>query len=436
MNEYVALLRRNRNFRNLWLGSVVSQFGDWFNVIASAELVTRLDDRGIALSILLACRFLPLFIFSPIGGILADRFDRKHIMVVSDVLRGLTVLGFLLVRRPEDTWLIFVLTAVQFTFSAFFQPARSALMPNTVEKNQIVAANALDSLTWSTMLALGALVGGAVAAIFGAETAFVADALTFFLSAFFIARIVLPARRETGDETAPGQAEGSARRPLAFLDGFLYLIQEPFILGVALAKAGGSLVWGAVNVVEITYANDLFPLEANGPLGVSDGGTATLGLIYVAAGIGTGVGPLVMRRFLGDAPRRLMLGISLGFLFLTGGLWWISTVDALSTLLAATVVRTLGTGTLWVFSAALLQTIVPDQYRGRVFAFEFAALTLTQSISTVLAGVLIDAGFTPPEVVGLSALAGLIVTALWLFFHLRFRVRLNSAFGPLREPSY
>jgi MFS family permease len=428
MNEYLDLLRRNANFRNLWLGSVVSQFGDWFNVLASAELISRLTDSGIALSYLFLARFLPLFLFSPFAGILADRFNRKTIMVISDVLRGLTVLGFLLVRRPEDIWLFYLLTVVQFTLSALFQPARSAVLPGIVEKNQIVAANALDSLTWSTMLALGALVGGLVAAVFGAETAFVADAFTFLVSAFFIARIVLPPRAQ--EIPIPG-----ARRRFAFLDGFRYLLNEPFILGIALAKAGGSLVWGAINVLEITYANDLFPLPSTGRFAIADGGTATLGLIYVASGIGTGLGPIFMRRWLGDAPRRLMLGISLGFLLLTAGLWWISRVAALPPLLVATVIRTLGTGTLWVFSAALLQTIVPDQYRGRVFAFEFAALTLTQSVSTLVAGSLIDGGLTPPQVVAVSALVSVIVSAVWIAFHLRHRATLRTGRVPLRSPS-
>jgi MFS family permease len=428
MNEYLDLLRRNPNFRNLWLGSVVSQFGDWFNVLAAAELISRLTDSGLALSYLFLARFLPLFLFSPFAGILADRFNRKYIMVVSDILRGLTVLGFLLVRRPEDVWLFYLLTVVQFILSALFQPARSAVLPGIVEKNQIVAANALDSLTWSTMLALGAMVGGLVAAVFGAETAFVADSLTFLLSAVFIGRIILPPRAQ--DIPIPG-----TRRRFAFLDGFRYLLNEPFILGIALAKAGGSLVWGAINVLEITYANTLFPLETNGRLSISDGGTATLGLIYVASGIGTGVGPLVMRRWLGDAPRRLMLGISLGFLFLTAGLWWISLVDSLPSLLTATVVRTLGTGTLWVFSAALLQTFVPDRFRGRVFAFEFAALTLTQSISVLAAGALVDAGYSPPQAVAVSAAVCLVVTALWLLFHFRGRVALRSGVVPLRQSS-
>jgi MFS family permease len=431
MNEYIDLLRRNPNFRNLWLGSVISQFGDWFNVIAAAELIARLTDSGVALSYLFLARFLPLFLLSPIAGVLADRFDRKRIMVLSDVLRGATVLGFLLVREPGDVPYFYLLTVLQFSLSALFTPARGAVLASVVRPEELVAANALDSLTWSTMLAIGALTGGIVAAFFGAEAAFVADSASFFLSAVFIARIILPAR----DYSRQPTDESTSR--FAFLDGFRYLWREPFILGVALAKAGGSLVWGAVNVLEITYANDRFPLAGMGRFGISDPGTATLGLIYVASGLGTGVGPLLMRRWLGDATRRLMIGIGLGFAIMTAGIAWLAVVGALGPLLLATVARTLGTGTLWVFSAALLQSIAPDRFRGRVFAFEFAALTLTQSISTLAAGFMLDTVGLPAQgVMAVMAGAGAVVTGLWAAFHLHYRVDLRRGF-PLRmvEPA-
>lgn len=425
MNEYLDLLRRNPNFRNLWLGSVISQFGDWFNVIASAEIITRLTDSGTALSFLFLARFLPLFLFSPVAGILADRLDRKHIMVLSDVLRGVTVLGFLLVRDAGDIWYFYLLTVVQFSLSALFTPARAALLANVVQPGELVAANALDSLTWSTMLALGAFTGGVVAAFFGAEAAFLADSVSFLLSALFIVRIVLPAR--AAEPAGAPRPEAGSRRRFAFLDGFRYVGREPLILGIALAKAGGSLVWGAINVLEITYANDLFPLANTGRWGINDPGTATLGLIYVVSGLGTGLGPLFMRRRLGDAPRRLVLGISLGFIIMTAGTAWLAFVGGLGSLLLATATRTLGTGTLWVFSAALLQTIVPDHYRGRVFAFEFAALTLTQAISTLAAGLLIDSVGLPVQgVMAVMAGVGLLMTSLWLWFHRASRAKLSQ----------
>ncbi|MBK7897130.1 MAG: MFS transporter [Anaerolineaceae bacterium] len=97
MQEYISLLRNNANYRNLWLGNVVSQLGDWFNLIAAAELITEMSNSGVAISYLFLARFLPLFMFSPLAGVLADRYNRRHLMVISDVLRAVIVLGFLIV---------------------------------------------------------------------------------------------------------------------------------------------------------------------------------------------------------------------------------------------------------------------------------------------------------------------------------------------------
>jgi MFS family permease len=375
MAEYLLLLRNNRNYRFLWLGSVVSQFGDWFNLLAAASLLTTLTNSGVAISYLFLARFLPLFLFSPLAGLLADRVNRRALLIISDVLRALVVLGFLLVRSTDQIWLFYVLTVSQFVLSALFTPARNALLANVVAHQDLVTANALDSLTWSTMLALGAFMGGVVAAVFGVETAFVLDSLTFLLSAWLIGRIVLPARVKSVELEQAGW--------LDIVDGFRYLWGAPFILGIALAKGLGSLVWGGINVLEITFAEQVFPLE---PLSfgrifrIENGGSATLGLIYVVSGLGTGLGPIVLRRWLGDRRRRIFGGISLGFGLLFCGILLLAYASSLPLFLWGTLVRTVGSGAVWVFSAALLQMLTPDRFRGRVFAFEFALLTLTQSV--------------------------------------------------------
>jgi MFS family permease len=424
MSEYITLLRHNRDYRFLWLGSLVSQLGDWFNLIASASLVAQLTGTGTAISYLFLARFLPLFLFSPLAGVLADRFDRRHVMVASDLLRAATVTGFLLVQRPEQIWLLYLLTTFQFAMSAVFTPARSAVLANVVRPKELVPANALDSLTWSTMLAFGALLGGLVAAIFGIAEAFVMDALTFLLSAIFISRIRGPIRVSV--EVSSGWFD--------FLDGLRYLRGERFILGLSLVKGAGALAWGAINVIEVTYAKEVFPLELpwlTGSLPEIDAGTASLGLIYFVSGIGTGLGPLLLRRWLGDAPMRLRWAISAAFGLMAGGIFWLSVAPTLSQFGLGTLMRTVGSGTVWVFSAAMLQMIVPDRFRGRVFAFEFAVLTLTQSISIFWAGYAQDHLGWGVNQVGLSmALVALVGGALWLVFHLRHLA------SPLARHSY
>lgn len=417
MRQYLLLLQQNRNYRFLWLGSVASQLGDWFNLLAAASLLTTLTNSGVAISYLFLARFLPLFLFSPLAGLLADRVNRRALLIVSDLLRALVVLGFLLVRSADQIWLFYLLTVLQFVLSALFTPARTALLANVVAPQELVTANALDSLTWSTMLALGALLGGIVAAVFGAETAFVLDSLTFILSAWLIAKIALPGKAKTSGIRQTGW--------LDFVDGFRYLWGAPFILGIALAKGLGSLVWGGINVLEITYAEQIFPLESM-PLGsalrVDNSGAATLGLIYIVSGLGTGLGPIFMRRWLGDRRSRIFAGILFGFVLLFGGIMLLAYAGSLSLFLWGTLVRTVGSGTVWVFSAALLQVLTPDQFRGRVFAFEFALLTLTQSVSTFFAGFAQDVwGLSVQETTAVLGWLGLGVALLWLGFHYRAR---------------
>lgn len=406
MDIYVDLLRRNTDYRNLWLGAVVSQLGDWFNLIASASLIANLTSSGVAISYLFLARFLPLFIFSPLAGVLADRFDRRRILIATNILRTFIVLGFLLIRDPAHVWLFYVLTTSQFALSAVFTPARTAVIANIVKYEDLVTANALDSFTWSTMLAVGSLLGGLVAAFLGNDTAFIIDATTFLLAALFVSRVRIPAKLI--DE----RAEVSRGGWFDFIDGLRYLRGEPFILAISLVKGGGSLVWGAINVLEVNFAEQIFPLGGDG--------STTLGIIYAITGIGTGFGPLLLRRWLGDESGRLRWAITIGFWVLAVGILGLSAAPTFGFFGLATLLRTVGSGTVWVFSAALLQMVVPDRFRGRVFAFEFALLTLTQSISIWWAGYAQDQlGWSVREVTAGAGMLGLVVGLLWLIFHLR-----------------
>jgi len=423
MGEYLEFLKRNQNFRYLWWGNVISLLGDWFNLIASAALVTELTSSGVAISYLFLVRFLPQFLFSPIAGVIADRYDRKRIMILADLLRAVTVLGFLLIHTAGQLWLFYLLTATQFMLSALFIPARTAALANIVEQKDLVTANALDSFTWSTMFALGAFLGGVIATLFGNQAAFMMDASTFVLSALLVSRIILPKReRRAASDSTGGWLELN--------EGIRYLWHFRFLLVISLVKAAGSFVWGAINVLEVSYANIVYPLPATALtrwLSIEDGGTATLGLIYVASGIGTGLGPLLMRRWLGDSKKRIMLGITIGFVLTAAGILALGLVNNLPAYLTATFIRTFGTGTIWVFSAVLLQIMVPDKVKGRVFGFEFAALTLTESISVLAAGYTQDNfGWSLVRVSSTFGWLGVFVFILWLAFFLSTRKQLDS----------
>ena len=116
---YGELIRGNANFRYLWIGQIISLLGDWFNLIASASLIAMLTRSGFAIGSLFIVRMLAPFLVSPLAGVVADRYNRKQILIVADIVRGVAVFGFLLVREPGDVWLLYTLTAIQMGISSF-----------------------------------------------------------------------------------------------------------------------------------------------------------------------------------------------------------------------------------------------------------------------------------------------------------------------------
>lgn len=418
VREYIALINGNRNFRLLWFSAVTSYAGDWLNFIASADLVNELTDSGAALSYLLLARFLPSFFLSPFAGVLADKIDRRLIMIVTDVLRIFIVLAFVLIDRPDQVWILYLLTVLQFALSSAFIPAKSATIATVVAKEDLVTANALDSATWSMMFAVGSLIGGVVAGLFGGDTAFVLDAGTFALSGLIVSRLPKMVAVQDSAETTQGWRQ--------FAGGITYLIGLPFILALTLAKAGGSLIWGATNVLEIQFANEVFTFREDGAL--------TLGIIYFISGIGTGVGPIALQRLLGNTLQRLSWGILLAFVMIAVGILGLSVAPTFALFLLATFVRTVGSGTLWVFSSVLLQREVADNVLGRVFGLEFAALTLTQALSILWAGWGRDLlGLDVATVTQLTGYGGLVIASVWLLVLIVVFIRPKS---PQPKPNH
>ncbi len=358
---YLELLRGNRGFRLLWLGQVVSQMGDWFDTIAVYTIALRLTGSTRSVALIMVARFLPSVIMGPLSGVVADRFSRRSIMIAADLLRAVVVLGFLFIRRPDQMWLVYLLTVLQLTFSAFFEPAKTAVIPSIVSDRELVSANAIASVTWSAMLTLGAAMGGFVAGAFGTNAAFVLDSLTFVASALLIASVRFPRRppREKARLTV-----GKALGVTDTIEGARYVKHRPRVLAYLMVKPAWGLGGGILTLLAV-FGERVFPVA---------GKTATgIGVLFTARGIGTAVGPIVARRWAGETP----FGWALLFLAIahTGG------------------------SILWVFSTVLLQRDVGDKFRGRVFAAELALLTLTMAASNYIVGELMDRfGFSPRTV--------------------------------------
>jgi len=384
---YIDLLRRNRSFRQLWLGQVVSQMGDWFDTIALYTIILRLTGSGRDVGLLLVARFVPSFFFGPISGVIADRFSRQRIMIVSDVLRAIVVLGFLLVRRPDQLWMIYVLTVFQLGLSTFFEPAKTAAIPSIVEDRELVAANAISSVTWSAMLTLGAAIGGFITSLFGTNAAFILDAASYLLSAALIASIRVPKRRKRERQKLSfGRLLGIRET----IEGIRYVKERPRVLALLLVKPAWGLGGGILTLLAV-FGERIFPVGKNAAGGI--------GVLFAARGIGTAVGPIVARRISGEGDKRMQ--VSIGIAFLIGGAFYIAFGSAASFIFALLVlgIAHCGGSILWVFSTVLLQRGVVDNFRGRVFAAELALLTLTMAASNYVTGELLDRFHISPRIV-------------------------------------
>ena len=189
MAGFGSLLRSNRNYRFTWLGQIVSEVGDHFNNVAVLSLAIDKTHNGRVIAALMLSRAIPAVLAGPLAGVLLDRFDRRRIMIASDLVRGVVALLFIACIRFDQVWLLYVLSALLMLASPFFTSGRSAILPAIASEEELHTANSLTQTTGWMTLAAGAYFGGTTAARFGYEVAFVFNSLSFFFSAFCIGRL-------------------------------------------------------------------------------------------------------------------------------------------------------------------------------------------------------------------------------------------------------
>ena len=396
---YWALLRDNPRYRRLWLGLVVSMAGDWFRTIALYHLVLQLTGAsGLALSGVVLAQTLSLFLMSPVAGVVADRFSRKAIMITADLVRAGLALGFLLITAADRVWLAYVLTAALMGVAAFFNPAYTATIPNITTRRELMAANALASASWAAMLAIGAALGGVVAALLGIGAAFVINAVGYLVSAWCISTVPLPA-----SPTARPSSSGQPRNGWQdFWHGVRYMWARPDVLRLLSVKAWSTGVGGGLMVLFALFAEAIFQAGVGG-----------MGILYMTRGLGATIGPLLARRLVGETPEAMLRTISLAFGLSASFHLAFAYMPTLWLAAAALFLATMATNVLWVCSSTLLQLSVPDAYRGRVFATDFALFTVVMSVSTFVTGWSLDHSLATPRT--LAAILGglLFLPGLW-----------------------
>ncbi|MBN1955103.1 MAG: MFS transporter [Anaerolineae bacterium] len=387
----------NRNFMALWIGQTISFVGDYFYWLATPIMVERLTGSTVMVGLSVIFNALPMLLLGPVAGVFVDRWDRKRTMIVADLLRALLVLLCLLVQRPEQVWIYYLVGFSMSCVSRFFFPSQNAVLPLIVpDQNQLLAANGLMQMVQTVGLVVGPALAGFSIALWGERVAFLADSLTFLLSAAAILTIAVP-RTTQGRQVAGRRLAAVWNEMVA---GAAYMFGSATMVGVLICLAAVQLGIGAINVAWIPFMQRTFGLEAEG-LGAVDASQG-VGMVIGAAVLGT-----LMRRF---SKRQMAgwgivgIGVAIGLIGLAPPF---SLVDLFPTLQVEAAVADLAMGErllrmpllLLLYSVALgvalvpaqsalitmMQLAVPDLKRGRVGSVLNALTTAAGLISMAAA---------------------------------------------------
>jgi MFS family permease len=399
LRPYLTLLRDNPAFTRLFGAQLISFAGDWFATVALLGLALELTGSPAVAALLLVVQTGAFALASPIAGVLADRYDRRALMVVADLARVPVALAFLFARDPETLWIAFGAAALLSLGAAVFEPTSSASLPNLVEEDDLPEANVLIGSAWGTMLAVGAALGGLVAATLGRDVAFVINAASFAVSALLIVGIRRSFRAERSN-TAGGVSPSDERA------GVTESIR------VVLRFARGNRTLAALLLSKTTFGvgTGVIVLLAVFGRDVFRAGDAGIGILFAARGLGALLGPFLVRSIVGVSERGLIAGIAASFAIFAVSYGLLPLAPILPLAALAVFAGHLGGGAQWTLSSYGLQRAAPDAIRGRVFSFDYGLVTLTITLSTLLAGFLAErfsAAAATWTMVGLAAIAAI-----------------------------
>jgi MFS family permease len=406
--SYARLLGGNRNFRRLWMAQIVSEIGDWFYTLSIYTLLLQLTGHASSVALALVLQVLPQTLVGPTAGVVNDRVRRKQVMIAADLIRFAVVLAMLLVRSRSMVGLVYPLLLAETVMAAFFEPARSAVIPNIAAKEEVLIANTLSSATWSVNLLIGASVGGAVAAFFGREAVFILNALSFLVSAILIG----------GMHFAEPHAQSAAPlRPrdlvdfLPVLEGIRYVGTHRTLLPAIFAKAGELMIGPSWVIFTVMGAHEFAVHWRN--VDAARGAMLGMSILLGGRGLGALVGPLIASRWAARSDRRLQLGIFFGYLTVAIGYGTLGSSRTVWMASACAMLAHAGGSTVWVFSTTLLQLHTEDRFRGRVFSADLGFSMFTIAAGAFLCGRLLDSGVSARTVATSTGFVMLIPAGLW-----------------------
>ena len=398
---YMQLLRQNKEFRRLFIANEISFIGDWFTVIALFILAGKAsDDSPLAIAGVLASRSFSLALFTPFTGMLADRFSRRGLMVLANVLSFGILIVVLLTGVLDGLVSVYALAVVIVAARAVHDPAEYAYLPNICNENELLTANALASGGWSVALGIGAAIGGLTIAAYGITTALWIDTTTFLVAALMLS--MLP-------HGGPDASERGATTPRVVFDemvgGWKYILSSPPLRRVVIAKG----LWASGGGAQILL---LILIGAEAEFGEIAAG---VGVLFMVRGFGSGFGPIAGRPLMANMRLRpYLLGLAVG----TCGAFYVgvSLVEDWGGLMLVLIfLAHAASGLNWVLSTTLLQERSADEWRGRVAGTDHFGITLMMGISAVAGGYILTENILDlRELIAVTGMVQITLCILWI----------------------
>jgi DHA3 family macrolide efflux protein-like MFS transporter len=401
----------NPEFRKLWIGQTISQIGDGLTTLAMMIVVNQLTGSTAALAGITIALTLPQLLFGMLAGVFVDRWDRKKLMIISDVLRGVLILALIFVRDASGIWIFYVVGFLQAGMGTFFYPAKGAIIPLIMDKELLLAANGLSQTTQVITGVVGSGLAGFIVGTAGSGwPAFSLDSISFFVSALFVARMIVP-------KVAAETTEGGTKAVFSQLvEGVRFIFSRKMLVGVMVTFAITMLGVGAINVLFIPLLmKDLKVPVAM--LGFVDA-AQVVGMVLAGSLVSSMASRLKASGIIVGGV--LGLGICVGVISVLHSIWLVYIALFFLGLCLTPVQATAST---------IMQKYVPNEKRGRAGSAINTAISVASVTSMALAGVLGD-------VVGIRnvfMLSGVVVIAAGMIGAVLMRETPQAELSPVEE---
>ena len=367
--KYKVLLTENKNFRKLFFARLITLGGDWLLTVPLLGIIYGLTENPFITSLVLVVQSAPLFILGSFGGYLADKYNRKKIIAISEFLSGLTVLLILYAVTTENVVFILFSFGMLSVVGSPYMPTSDAALPNVVKKENLAEANVIFFSSWGVMAGIGAGIGGYLTTVISRNMLFAIDSLSFVLSAL----IVYSIKKNLSQDSQKNEKDES----ITYVEGIKYAASKRDVFSLIITKGTFSISASGLLSLFTVLSYDIYK--------TGDFGT---GLMFGARGVGALVGPIAIRYFFGDSDGKLLNTI--GLTIMVWGLFYFFIPFSVSLYLTVflLVLAHCGGGSQWAFSTYGLQILTPDRLRGRISGIDYSFNFLMNTVSTLMIGYL------------------------------------------------